>query len=73
MSVCCCSLAGTSACKNCPNNPNSEPFAYKTIIVGTEIYPTINKSLMKLKYMYCLEDGEKENDYETQQNSLLLR
>lgn len=24
MSVCCCSLAGTAACRTCPNNPNAE-------------------------------------------------
>lgn len=24
MSVCCCSLAGTAACKYCSNNPNAE-------------------------------------------------
>lgn len=38
MSVCCCSLAGTAACKHCPNNPNAEPSPYKTVIsTGTSL------------------------------------
>lgn len=35
MSVCCCSLAGTAACRYCNNNPYAEPSPYRTITTIT--------------------------------------
>ena len=37
--VCCCSLAGTAACRYCSNNPYSEPSPYRTIITHDYIIP----------------------------------
>ena len=36
MSVCCCSLAGTAACRSCSNNPYADfPFVTRTNTVTT--------------------------------------
>ena len=55
MSFCSCSMAGTSACKHCANNPNAEPAPFK-ITVQTETttpyggYPVTSKGTTPLNY-----------------------
>ena len=48
MSYCCCSLAGTAACKSCSNNPYCEtpPVRTNTIVLKDDILVTMarNKS-----------------------------
>ena len=47
MSVCCCSLAGTAACRSCSNNPYCEtppPVRTTTIIVADNILITGKKT-----------------------------
>ena len=38
MAICCCSLAGTAACRTCFNNPDAEISPYKTYITNTYTY-----------------------------------
>ena len=49
MSYCCCSLAGTVACRTCSNNPNAEtppPVRTNTIVLTDDVLVTMarNKS-----------------------------
>lgn len=64
MKFCCCSLAGTGACKTCSNNPNNE-------VSNMYIY-TVNKPLAKkycvrcgtplqFDYIYCPQCGSRVN------------
>lgn len=39
MSFCCCSLAGTSACRYCRNNPNAVVVTDKILVSGTGTQP----------------------------------
>lgn len=53
MSSCCCSLAGTSACRTCPNNPNADfngvnKFYVTTDTTEVRIEPYIETSAPKV-------------------------
>ena len=43
MSTCCCSLAGTAACKTCTNNPNADLSNLKVTMIwsGSNLVETI--------------------------------
>ena len=42
MSSCCCSLAGTAACRHCQNNPFAEDYElYKSVSIATSTNPLI--------------------------------
>lgn len=53
MSSCCCSLAGTSACRTCPHNPNADfngvnKFYVTTDTTEVRIEPYIETSVPKV-------------------------
>lgn len=47
--ICCCSMAGTDACKNCSNNKTNQISEYTWTFPTTLTYPTIFEKAPKRK------------------------